>query len=232
MRFSAALIFSSVLLVSASPVRRQAGQAITSCTQPGVVALTFDDGPSPYLRAVVDSLSAVGGKATFFLNGQNFYNIFDPEPSANLMYAVQNGHQVASHTWSHAHLTSLSRDQIVEELKKVDDAIQQIAGVRPAFMRPPYGEYNELVLDVAREEGQTVVIWDFDSGDSMGASPDQSKAAYDTAAQSFPKSLLALNHDTHETTATVVAPHAIQVLTQAGYKLVTVAECLGLPAYQ
>jgi len=41
-------------------------------------------------------------------------------------------------------------------------ALQRIIGVTPAFMRPPYGSYNQMVLDVAGARGQGVVIWDFE----------------------------------------------------------------------
>ena len=44
--------------------------------------------------------------------------------------------------------------------------------------------------------------------------------------------MLALNHEPYSTTAHQVLPYAINLLQSKGYKLVTVAECLGLPAYQ
>lgn len=100
-----------------------------------------------------------------------------------------------------------------------------------------------------------MVIWDFDSGDSTGSTPDESNAAYDALAKQHPSNVLALNHEvfgayilcqcfnhclilsiftwyTAEQTAHVVVPHAIKTLKAAGYKLVTVAECLGLKPYQ
>jgi len=99
-------------------------------------------------------------------------------------------------------------------------------------MRPPYGEYNDDVRSVAAQRGEKVVIWDFDSGDSTGSTPAQSNQAYDDLAHSHPPSVLALNHETYESTATEVLPHAISVLKGAGYKLVTVAQCLGEQPYQ
>lgn len=75
------------------------------------------------------------------------------------------------------------------------------------------------------------VIWDFDSLDSDGATPAQSKANYDKIISKKPNNILALNHETYEKSVHVVLPYAIQKLQGAGYKLVTVAECLGMAPY-
>jgi len=42
------------------------------------------------------------------------------------------------------------------------EAFQRIVGVTPAFMRPPYGSYNQRVLDVSGARGQSVATWDFE----------------------------------------------------------------------
>ena len=72
----------------------------------------------------------------------------------------------------------------------------RIVGVSPAFMRPPYGAYNDQVRSASAIRGQSLAIWDFDSGDSMGASPAQSNQAYDDLAARRPPTVLALNHET------------------------------------
>lgn len=70
------------------------------------------------------------------------------------------------------------------------------------------------------------------SGDAAGATPAQSKARYDAVVAAKPSTILALNHDVKQTTAHEVLPHAIAKLRAAGYKLVTLAECLGMKPYQ
>eukprot|EP00919_Chromeraceae_sp_WS-2016_P061637 GHVR01146152.1.p1 GENE.GHVR01146152.1~~GHVR01146152.1.p1 ORF type:complete len:159 (-),score=1.22 GHVR01146152.1:104-580(-) len=142
------------------------------------------------------------------------------------------GHMVASHTWSHTDLTTLSSPDIHDEMRKVETALHRIAGVKPAFMRPPYGSYNDLVRKVSAARGQKLVLWDFDSEDSVGATPAQSNVKYDSLAKEHPRNVLALNHEVYERTAHEVVPHAISVLQAKGYKLVTVAECLGMEPYQ
>ncbi|KAJ7472652.1 chitin deacetylase [Mycena latifolia] len=80
-------------------------------------------------------------------------------------------------------------------------ALSRIIGVKPGFMRPPYGNYNDLVRQASYIRNQSLVLWDFDFSE-----PSSSK-----------KPLL--------------LPYAISKLKGAGYKLVSVATCLGLPPY-
>ena len=67
---------------------------------------------------------------------------------------------------------------------------------------------------------------------SIGATVSQSEALYKNAIAKNPKNMLALNHEPLETTVHQILPFAIKLLQSKGYKLVTLAECLGLPAYQ
>lgn len=80
--------------VSAVPV----GQIITQCTKPGTFAITFDDGPYIYTDKILDILKANGIKATFFVNGLNWGDINDAANSARVRRAINEGHQIGSHT--------------------------------------------------------------------------------------------------------------------------------------
>ncbi|RDB28972.1 hypothetical protein Hypma_014961 [Hypsizygus marmoreus] len=236
--FSRLAIFATACLAiaaSANPVpekRQTLAQVITRCTVPNTVALTFDDGPWVYAYDVSKALVAANATGTFFFNGNNYQCIYDADNVKRVKYVYDHGHQVASHTWGHKDLSTLTWDQIHDEMWRVELALTKILGVVPAFMRPPYGSYNNLVRQASYVRGQKVVIWDFDSQDSVGASVSQSKALYDQIISQHPSTILPLNHETIETTVHQVLPYAISKLKQAGYRLVTLSECLGLPAYQ
>lgn len=234
MQFTSSLlsVLSLAALAFAAPQKRAAAQVVYSCTEPNTAALTFDDGPYYYMYDISKQLVAAGAKGTFFVNGDNYGCIYDADNQKRIKYLLDKGHQLASHTWDHSDLTTLSWDELHDSMWKVEQALQRIAGVVPAFMRPPYGNTNDQVAEVSGIRGQTVVIWDVDSGDSVGASVAESKATYDDILSQHPDTILALNHETYETTAHQVVPYAIQKLQAAGYKLVTVAECLGEQPYQ
>ncbi|KAF6765800.1 carbohydrate esterase family 4 protein [Ephemerocybe angulata] len=204
---------------------------VTRCTVPGTAALTFDDGPFQYTNEVVAMLKAANAIGTFFYNGKNFGCIYDKDSVDRAWLVYNSGHQIASHTWSHADLTTLSQDQINDEMYKVENALTKILGISPAFIRPPYGKYNDLVLQVASSRQQTVVTWDFDSQDSAGASADAGKNLYSQLIEKHPDTILTLNHETSDGSVRQVLPFAIQKLQAAGYRLVSVAECVGKPAY-
>ncbi|TFK16941.1 carbohydrate esterase family 4 protein, partial [Coprinopsis marcescibilis] len=200
---------------------------VASCTVPNTVALTFDDGPWVYLNDIATTLKNANATGTFFFIGC----IYDEGGVNRVKFAYENGHQVASHTWSHKDLAQLGWDQINDELWRIDDALMKIVGVTPAIMRPPYGSFNDQVVQAVRSRSQTLVIWDFESADSIaGASAENSKNQYDQVIGRHPNTILTLNHETsgeHQ-----VLPYAIQKLQAAGYRLVSVAECLGIQPYQ
>jgi len=233
----AAAAAASILGAIARPMNttieaRGAAKVITKCTKPNTAALTFDDGPYHYIYDISKALIAAGAKGTFFFNGNNFECIYDPANMKRVKYAYKKGHQIASHTWAHKHLKTLSSDQVHDEMWRVEQALERITGVVPAFMRPPYGEYNNIVRNVAGARGQTIANWDFDSQDANDATPAESKKLYTAIAKKRPSTILALNHEVYERTAHEVLPHAIKKLQAAGYQLVTLAECLDMPAYQ
>src|SRR5687768_8671114 len=97
------------------------------------VALTFDDGPNPTLTPkLLDLLASRNLKATFFVVGQNA-----EEYPEILKRIVREGHEVASHSWSHPNLGKMSDEGVRRELQKTDDAIVAAIGKRPTLMRPP-----------------------------------------------------------------------------------------------
>uniref|UniRef100_A0A0W0G5K7 Putative carbohydrate esterase family 4 protein n=1 Tax=Moniliophthora roreri TaxID=221103 RepID=A0A0W0G5K7_MONRR len=180
------------LFAAAAPQKRQRAQVIDRCVEPKTVALTFDDGPWYYIYDISKTLTDNGAKGTFFFNGNNWACIYDQDASYQVKFAYSQGHQVASHTWRHADLSQLSWDEIHDEMWRVESAhklafslviimaLSRIVGVTPAFMRPPFGSYNDQVLDASGLRGQDVVIWDFDShdGDDNPPSPEEILDAY------------------------------------------------------
>jgi peptidoglycan/xylan/chitin deacetylase (PgdA/CDA1 family) len=88
---------------------------------------------------------------------------------------VAEGHELASHSLTHADFRTLSNEQIVDELAETERIVQEVTGstTRPYF-RPPYGAYDDRVLLTVIEQGYLPVYWSADSQDSRGAakSPD------------------------------------------------------------
>ncbi|KAJ7746248.1 carbohydrate esterase family 4 protein [Mycena metata] len=226
--FTLSLARPPPIIDDASPPR---ATVYSGCKVNNTVALTFDDGPYIHMNNISDMLTNASAKGTFFVNGHNYDCIYDKKVAARVQYAYEQGHQIAAHTWSHPDLSSLNMTEMADEFTKINDALLKVLGIKTPFMRPPYGSYNNLVRQVAYQMNQSLVVWDLDSGDSVGATLQESEGNYTMAIASRPANILALNHETVKTTAASLVPFAINALQNAGYQLVTVADCLGLDAY-
>ncbi|PLW18791.1 hypothetical protein PCASD_02201 [Puccinia coronata f. sp. avenae] len=209
-------------------VNRAVADPATTCSRPGLAALTFDDGPYDYENEISDYLHARQIKGTFFVNGYNYGCIYDEANVQRLKRTFSQGHLIGSHSWSHPHIGSLSANQLNQQLDLVEGALMKILGVKPKFFRAPYGEHSQQNLELLAKRGYTVVDWSFDAEDAVGASPEDSIESYKQLAKNFPASQITLNHETYQTTAQKVTPNAVSALQNAGYKLVHVSECLGL----
>ncbi|KAJ3028719.1 hypothetical protein HDV00_010082 [Rhizophlyctis rosea] len=195
----------------------------TKCKQSNVLAVTFDDGPANYQQSIIDQFAAAGGKTTFFLNGNLYRCIYDG--ASTILAAYKAGHQIAAHSWSHQHMTSLSTSQQQSEIKKVDDALAKIIGAKPTYMRPPYGETNSALNEVARQLGYRAMInWDIDTEDWNGKTPAQSLAKFTSADTS---GHISLSHENYQSTVQTLLPQIISYAKSKNLKLVTVGECLG-----
>lgn len=129
---------------------------------PNAVALTFDDGPAAHTRAVLETLRRVRAPATFFFIGERARN----NPKL-VRRARAYGMAVENHSYSHPYVPAFgdrTRAQIDDEISRGADAIAALVEP-PVLFRPPGGTYSPLVLDVARERGQHVVLWSVDPED-------------------------------------------------------------------
>ncbi|MER6159078.1 polysaccharide deacetylase family protein [Streptomyces sp. NPDC001868] len=156
-------------LASAVPLTLTAAEAAparaAACN--GYVGLTFDDGPSGSTSALLNALTRNGLRATMFNQGQ--YAAANP---ALVRAQVAAGMWVANHSYTHPHLTRLSRAQIDSEIARTQQAIAGAGGGTPKLFRPPYGETDATVKSVAAAHGLTEIIWNVDSQDWNGASTD------------------------------------------------------------
>ncbi|KAG0220107.1 chitin deacetylase [Mortierella sp. NVP41] len=138
-----------------------ASDDIVACAAPNTWGLTFDDGPSIHTPALLDYLKAQKLSASFFVMGSNV--VQHPEV---LKREAAEGHHLASHTWSHHALTTLSNEQIVAEMKWTEKAVMDATGLRMKYMRPPYGDINNRVRFVLKKLGYIPVDWTGDEYDT------------------------------------------------------------------
>lgn len=124
-------------------------------------------------------------------------------------------------------LQSLGSTTTLSYLLLVDDAIQSIIGVKPVYMRPPYGNLNHVAQNYLNDHGYKIVKWKVDTND--WAHPHNVGASLSAYKRSGGSGFIALQHDTIESTVNDLAPRAIEYAKNNGWQLVTVGECLGVP---
>ncbi len=122
-------------------------------TSERIVALTFDDGPSPVRTpAVLQLLDSCNVKATFFMLGRNI------EKYPQIAAAVHHeGHLIGNHSYSHQRLIFRSPGFIREEVNRTDKLIARLGQSEVRFFRPPYCSKYLILPIVLRQESKQLV---------------------------------------------------------------------------
>jgi peptidoglycan-N-acetylglucosamine deacetylase len=185
------------------------------------IAMTFDDGPSATLTPkLLDILAAHHIKATFFVLGEMV-----AEHPEILARAAREGHEIASHSWSHPNLAKMSQEGVRSQLQRTDDEIKTAAGKRPTLFRPPYGSITERQKRWIHDEfGYDIILWDVDPLDWRRPGPAVVRNRI--LKETRPGSIV-LSHDIHPGTIEAM-PSTFDELEAKGFKFVTVSELLGM----
>lgn len=130
----------------------------------GVVALTFDDGPSEWTEQMLDVLAEHDGQATFFALG---CLVAAGDRNETLRRIVESGSEVGNHTFSHPSLPTIDDAAIRDEFERAGAVIEEALGTKLRYWRPPYFHVDERVRDAVaplglREVGCTMMPWDWE----------------------------------------------------------------------
>ncbi|GEQ72426.1 hypothetical protein JCM33374_g6113 [Metschnikowia sp. JCM 33374] len=190
---------------------------VVSCP---VLSQTFDDGPSPFTLDLIDTIDV---PVTFFTIGINVVRF--PQIYRE---TADRGHLMASHTWSHKFLPSLSNEEIVAQIEWSVWAMNATYGHIPKWFRPPYGGIDNRVRAILRHFGMQAVLWDFDSLDWALASnqgpeteEELQQRLRNFASDRDHKGLI-LEHDSFERTVQI----GINLYDVVGDHQMTVSKCM------
>lgn len=198
--------------------KKKAEKVKKAQTNKKLIALTFDDGPDKKVTPrILDTLKENNVKATFFMLGKNVRNYPDIAKEV-----VNQGHEVANHSETHANLNKTKKSQIEKEVIQTKKIIEKATGISPTLFRPPYGEYNSAVLDFANKSDQKVIMWSVDTLDWKHKNKNQ---IVNLAMQGSKSESIILMHDIHSTTADAL-PKLINNLQNEDFEFVTVSELI------
>ena len=134
------------------------------------------------------------------------------------------GHDLGNHSENHKHMTELSDEQCKEEIMKVHNKVKELTGKNMILFRPPYGDYDNKVIDVAREIGYYPIQWDVDSLDWKDYGVD---SIINTVVNNshLGNGSIILCHNGAKYTAQAL-PKVISGLKQKGYKIVPISRII------
>ena len=166
---------------------------------------------------ILDTLKEYDIKATFFLCG--FWVNDYPDKVKAISDA---GHEIGNHSSKHPHMTKISESRMRQELSDMAEKLEAITGEKPTLFRPPYGDYNNTVVSVARSEGYEVVQWSIDSLDwkNKGAADLIRRATTNVA----PGDIVLFHNDSKYILDAL--PTILKTYHQQGFTLIPVGELL------
>ncbi len=161
-------------------------------------------------------------KCTFF--AVEFWVEKYPEYAQKIVNA---GHELGTHSRTHSYMSKLSKAQISDELKTSSDAIERITGQKTDLFRAPYGDYDDLLIDTAKEMGLYTVQWDVDSLDWKNLSATEIALRVVNGAKNG-SIILCHNNGLHTAEA---LPVILSTLKNRGYSFVPIGELIYKDGY-
>ena len=156
-------------------------------------------------------------KSTFFLGG--YWVEKYPDYVKKIADA---GHEIVNHSYSHPHLNNLSPAGIRQELERNHSNIKAITGEAPFLFRPPFGEYSNKVIEVAKELGYYTIQWSIDSLDWKDVSAG---FIVDRVLSKAGPGEIVLMHNNGRHTAEAVA-RFLPELKRQGFEIVPISELI------
>ncbi|MFV0314009.1 MAG: polysaccharide deacetylase family protein [Anaerotignum sp.] len=181
-----------------------------------MVALTFDDGPSPiHTERILDTLEQYNAVATFFDLGA----LVEAHPET-LKRELALGCEVGSHSYSHKNFNTLSADMIEQDIKMTAEAFRNAADFEPTLFRPPYGNCNAFVQE---NMPLAMITWSVDTLDWKSKNAETIMNVVRNRGDLDGKVILM--HGIYEASAEATE-QMVPYLLEEGYQLVTISEML------
>ena len=201
-----------------TPKKKTSGKSGSSdaSTAKKSIALTFDDGPSSFTNRLLDCLEKNNAKATFFMTGTEIASFPDEVKRMKKL-----GCELGNHTYDHTELTTLSFDEIISEVDKVNEQLINLTGEGASVVRPPYGSVNDTVRSAIN---LPLILWSIDTLDWKTLNAE---STVEEVMNNVKDGSVILMHDIFSTSVDA-AEILIPQLIEKGYQLVTVHELAAL----
>jgi peptidoglycan-N-acetylglucosamine deacetylase len=192
-----------------------------------VIALTFDDGPTPrYTEEVLSVLEAHDVTATFYLTGQAC-----ADNPAQARRIVEAGHELGNHTYTHRRLLFASGASIADEIERTDRLLRASGYQGLITVRPPGCKRLLTAPLYLARTGRTTVTWDLEP-DSIADIAEDPDAMVENVVNGARPGSIVLMHVliASRGKSREALPRILEQLSAEGYRFVTVSELMRLRA--
>jgi|SRR5699024_25506 len=182
------------------------------------IAISFDAAyGDEFTLDILDTLDKYKIKSTFFL--VKFW--IDKFPH-RVEEIHKRGHEIGNHSATHPNMSELSKENMAKELNDTGEEIYKITKEKSILFRPPYGDYNDKVIEVARDNGYYTIQWDTDSLDwkELGVQP-----VVDRVIRNVSSGSIVLFHNNAKYISEYL-PLVIERLLDEGYEIVPISELI------
>lgn len=216
--FAIILFSTKDVIISASQTNRLLPIYSTQRTNDKKISFSFDAAwGADDTQILIDTFAKYNIKVTFFVVGE----WVDKFP--DMVKALHDaGHEIQNHSNTHPHLTNLNKEKIAEEINGCNDKIEAITGVRPTLMRPPYGDYNNSVIEVTESLGMHTIQWSVDSLDWKDLSAAEISNRVKSAIE--PGGIVLFHNAAKHTPEAL--PTLIEELLAEGYEFVPISQLI------
>lgn len=189
-------------------------------TQSKTIYLTFDEGyENGYTAKILDVLKENEVPAAFFVTKP-----YMKEYPDLVKRMAEEGHIVGNHSVTHPDFTTLSDEQIAEELQGCADYYKEITGLdMPNFFRPPEGVYSIRTLEKAHEAGYKTIFWSYAYKDWDPKNQPGRQAAIDMAMNNYHNGCIMLLHAVSESN-TEALDEILKSLKEKGYTFLSLED--------
>ena len=148
------------------------------------------------------------------------------ENAAKKIY--QAGHELANHSYNHPHVNNLNYDKNLEQINKCSELIKCITGNQSTLYRGPYGEYNDTVLQAAKDSKHETIQWSIDTLDYKSLTGEQ---MWERIEPKLENGSIILMHNGTENTANSLE-FIITNIKKKGYDIVPVSNLIYKENYE
>lgn len=192
-------------------------------TEQKVVALSFDCAwGTDHTDAILQALGRENVTATWFM-----VEFWTEKYGDYVKKIADAGHEIGTHSATHSYMSGLTVQEIREELASSSAAIENITGGKVELFRPPYGDYDNELIETAEQEGYFTIQWDVDSLDWKDLSAEDIAMRVINGVQ--PGSIILMHNNGLRTAESL--PIIISTLKNSGYSFMPIGQMIYRSGY-